>query len=400
MSDGSPARRGTAERGRRGDRDGGGGGGDAHVRQVVVLGHGGRVAGELRCVRHVNHAHQSAEGQRETFRRVFRLQEVPGGTGRPAPSRSGAEQRRHGERPAVRADRQAVGIPRGGNQTRDAAGGHLHDGDRVDAAAGDEEACAVGRDGQRGWRDARCSLLERLERNRVHDAVPRVSTTDTESSLVFATNSRFRARSHASAVGCSPTGISSVIFWDARSSRTTVPLAAIPRASTTTLSAVGDEPVGALGSDEVGRRPPQLLTYTAVPSSFSATPKGAIRYSPAPADRRPPGSRPPAWLSATSGTAAIRRPRESGLVATARAPLRCRPRLSATTRRPPASTERSCATSGPRGCTDEPTRTDGGPGTWAATTARFATGSNWIPCNPGLRASGICSRTRLDFQST
>ena len=57
--------------------------------------------------------------------------------------------------------------------------------------------------------------------------------------------------------------------------RATVPVAAMPRASTTTRSAVGSVPVGSVGSPSFGQRPPQWLTQAVEPSRLIAAPNGA-----------------------------------------------------------------------------------------------------------------------------
>ena len=140
----------------------------------------------------------------------------------------------------------------------------------------------------------------------------------------------------------------------ARSMRATVPVAAMPRLSTTTRSAVGSVPVGSVGSPSFGQRPPQWLTQAVEPSRLIAAPNGAT-----PPVFTRPSSRPDAAstiassFSNTSGTTARRAVRAS-----AGPPARWRPRSSASAVNAPRRVD-PVPGSGARGVREQPDRAAG-----------------------------------------
>ena len=94
-----------------------------------------------------------------------------------------------------------------------------------------------------------------------------------------------------------------------RSMRATVPVAAMPRSSTTTRSAAGSVPVGSVGSPSFGQRPPQWLTQAdrAVAADRRAERRHAAGLDPALDPARRPASTIASSFSNTSGTTARRR---------------------------------------------------------------------------------------------
>ena len=217
-----------------------------------------------------------------------------------------------------------------------------------------------------------------------------VSTTDSESELALATKSRCRGSSQTIAVGCSPTASVSVTVSRSRSTRVSVPVEAMPRSSTTTRSAVGARPVGAVMSPSVGQRPPQLLTQAVRPSRLTTAPNGATPPVLTTPDTLPvSASTTASALSNTSGTTA--RP-PLPLRASAGAPPRWRPRSAASGTNAEPSLRHNCTAPPSRLLT-----TLGG--TAIATNGLRRAGSNTRPCKAGAPASLTCWRTRFCIQS-
>ncbi len=217
-----------------------------------------------------------------------------------------------------------------------------------------------------------------------------VSTTDSESELALATKSRCRGSSQTIAVGCSPTASVSVTARRSRSTRVRLPVDAMPRSSTTTRSAVGASPVGAVMSPSFGQRPPQLLTQAVRPSRLTTAPNGATPPVLTMPDTRPVSASTTA--SALSNTSGITTRPPLAVRASAGAPPRWRPRSAASGTNAVPSPRHSC--------TAPPSRllTALG-GTVIPTNGLWRAGSKTRPCKAGAPASLVCWRTRFCIQS-
>ena len=236
--------------------------------QPVVLRHRRRVAGQLRGIR--------AVGSTATDPRLAWTNRFDGASRQPEP---GPSREAHRQVAAARFEREAVRIPAGRNQPANLPRGRVDHGDGVDSSAGHVQRRAVGRDLQRGGRDAAHGLRERLDREssappgRAPYRSPRYCRCcrwpHTAAAAVRPAPARWDAARRR--VVC-------VAFPVSRSMRVTAPVEATPRPSTTTRSAgfcMGE----AKSSSGLGGRPPRLLTQATAPLRSMAAAKGAMPVS-------------------------------------------------------------------------------------------------------------------------